>query len=202
MNHFSRHRNLLLSGSKFLASCEPYKRIIAIAIPPDFGSSASASSSEEKEKERPCANCIGLSQTNYYHSLAEPKSVAMVRDKQPPFQTIARQLARISREDSRLGGVLFVTTERGAASEEDAEKFMRGILREAEDMREKEGGFLEKVPMGFSDPIEEKEGSWRELGNKEEEEDGEMWAPAAARVSARRLRTFLEKEQGALNTFG
>jgi hypothetical protein len=179
--------------------CEPYKRIVAIAIPPDFGSSASSS---EEEKERPCANCIGLAQTNFYHSLAEPKSVAMVRDKQPPFQTIARQLARISREDSRLGGVLFVTTERGAASEEDAEKFMRGILREAEDMREKEGGFLEKVPMGFSDPVEEKEGSWRELGNKEEEEDGEMWAPAAARVSARRLRTFLEKEQGALNTFG
>ena len=208
----------LLSGSKFLAECEPYKRIVAIAIPSDFRSLLpdDVDAKKTNENDKPCANCIGISQTNFYHSLAEPKSVAMVREKTgvPPYATIARQLLRIAKEEKRLAGVLFITTERGAVRESDAERFKDGVIKEAKELQRQqreqqgtaEGGegtcLLENVPMGFSDVEDEREGSWRELGNAREEEEGESWAPAAARASARRLRTFLEKEQGALNTFG
>ena len=202
----------LLSGSKSLAECEPYKRIVAVAIPSDFRSRDvdDAKKTNENENDKPCANCIGISQTNFYHSLAEPKSVAMVRSKTgvPPYATIARQLLRIAKEETRLAGVLFITTERGAVDESDATRFKDGIVKEAKELQRQHQGekggtcLLENVPMGFSDVDDEREGSWRELGNAREEEEGESWAPAAARASARRLRTFLEKEQGALNTFG
>ena len=102
----------LLSGSKFLAECEPYKRIVAIAIPSDFRSPDDVDDAKKKntenENDKPCANCIGISQTNFYHSLAEPKSVAMVRSKTgvPPYATIARQLLRMAREEKRIAGVL------------------------------------------------------------------------------------------------
>ena len=102
----------------------------------------------------------------------------------------------------------FITTERGAVNESDATRFKDGVIKEAKELQRQHQGekggtcLLENVPMGFSDVDDEREGSWRELGNAREEEEGESWAPAAARASARRLRTFLEKEQGALNTFG
>lgn len=204
----------LLSGSKFLAECEPYKRIVAVAIPSDFRSllpdDVDDAKNTENENDKPCANCIGISQTNFYHSLAEPKSVAMVRSKTgvPPYATIARQLLRIAKEETRLAGVLFITTERGAVNESDATRFKDGVIKKAKELQRQHQGekggtcLLENVPMGFSDVDDEREGSWRELGNAREEEEGESWAPAAARASARRLRTFLEKEQGALNTFG
>ena len=124
------------------------------------------------------------------------------------YATIARQLLRIAKEETRLAGVLFITTERGAVDESDATRFKDGIVKEAKELQRQHQGekggtcLLENVPMGFSDVDDEREGSWRELGNAREEEEGESWAPAAARASARRLRTFLEKEQGALNTFG
>ena len=130
------------------------------------------------------------------------------KDRGPTVRDDREATPSHRQEETRLAGVLFITTERGAVDESYATRFKDGIVKEAKELQRQHQGekggtcLLENVPMGFSDVDDEREGSWRELGNAREEEEGESWAPAAARASARRLRTFLEKEQGALNTFG
>jgi len=189
-----RALSLLTNGDKFYSLIEPYKRVIAIALPPAVRATIGVETTAAV-----CTNCIGTAVTNPYSSLAKPLNVAMVRNREMPYKTLARTLKRLREEDTRIGGILFVTTEHGACTTADAEVFMQKLVEAStSELRTR----LDDELFGFYDGKEEERGdvggSWRELSNT----DDESGFPAASRVCANRLRQFLEKTQGALNTFG
>jgi hypothetical protein len=207
----------VLKADAFFARIEPYKRIFAIALPPDFSIRANTgnvsvgpsnerdttatASSSSSVADRPCAKCWGISSSNEYLNLARAHSVVMIRGdsiQAPPVSAIARALGRSA---SELGGVLFTTTryeDVDKVTQQDAER-IAVALRSLESFRES----FRDVPFGFWDGPQD-EGSWRaaSIGPPLTDEDDDEDAPAAAIVARNRLQKFLESTQGALNTFG
>lgn len=203
----------VLKADAFFARIEPYKRIFAIALPPDFAVRANTgnvsvgpsnerdttatASSSSSAADRPCAKCWGISTSNEYLNLARAHSVVMIRGdsiQAPPVSAIARALGRSA---SELGGVLFTTTryeDVDKVTQQDAERIAAALQSLDESFRD--------VPFGFWDGPQD-EGSWRiDIGPPLTDEDDDEDAPAAAIVARNRLQKFLESTQGALNTFG
>jgi len=204
----------VLKADAFFARIEPYKRIFAIALPPDFAVRADAgsasvgpskdrdttatASSSSNAADRPCAKCWGISSSNEYLNLARAHSVVMIRgdsNQSPPVSAIARALGRSA---SELGGVLFTTTryeDVDKVTEHDAERIAAAL-------QSLDASFCD-IPFGFWDGPQD-DGSWRaeSIRPPSTDENDDEDAPAAAIVARDRLQKFLESTQGALNTFG